>query len=340
MIEPMVSGAPHAARWVRTEPRRTLSAGELERIVHTAFPHGRVTGIEPLPDGFRNSNFKLHVDSMPEYCVLRIYEHDASLCQKEADLIRLLTGSVPVPEIIHAEARGLDDLPPFTLMRYVEGVSFRELKRIGDCDAVAHAAYSAGETLAAIGRTVFPNSGWLGPGPSVTAPLLEGPDPLPRFVARCLASPNAERRMSVALRDRAHALIWSHSSELRRLYDTTSLVHGDFNKRNLLVRPVDGRWAVAAVLDWEFAVSGSPLADLGSFLRYERALSPLIEPHFSAGYSNSGGTLAGGWRRLARIVDLAALCESLTHDALSGEIVTELVELVCAVVENRDPCCK
>jgi aminoglycoside phosphotransferase (APT) family kinase protein len=60
--------------------------------------------------------------------VLRIYEHDASLCQKEVDLIRLLGGSVPVPEVIHTEARGWDDVPPFTLVRYVEGFSFRELR--------------------------------------------------------------------------------------------------------------------------------------------------------------------------------------------------------------------
>src|SRR6185437_6695629 len=49
--------------------------------------------------------------------------------------------------------------------------------------------------------------------------------------------------------------------------------------------PVDakpqGTWTVAAVLDWEFAVSGSPLLDIGHFLRYECASRPLAEPHFS-----------------------------------------------------------
>ena len=269
--------------------------------------------------------------------MLRIYEHDASLCQKEVDLIRLLGGSVPVPEVIHAEPAGIEDLPPFALVSFVEGISFRELKRTGDREAIAQAAQSAGETLAAMGRTTFPKAGWLGPGPSVTAPLLEGADPLPRFLDLCLASSNVARRMDAALRDRSHTLIWSYAPQLSRLYDATSLVHGDFNKRNLLVRRVAGRWAVAAVLDWEFAVSGSPLADLGSFLRYERALSPLIEPHFSAGYLRSGGALPGDWRRLARVIDLTALCESLTHDALPGGIVTELVELVRAAVENRDP---
>jgi aminoglycoside phosphotransferase (APT) family kinase protein len=94
---------------------------------------------------------------------------------------------------------------------------------------------------------------------------------------------------------------------------------------------------VAAILDWEFAVSSSPLADLGSFLRYERAARPLAEPHFSEGYQRAGGRLPHGWRRLARLADLVALGESLTHDHLPDPVATELVELLRATIEDRDP---
>jgi hypothetical protein len=52
------------------------------------------------------ANFKIQLDSALELIVLRIYEHDASLWQKELDLIRLIGGSVPVPEVIYAEPRG------------------------------------------------------------------------------------------------------------------------------------------------------------------------------------------------------------------------------------------
>jgi hypothetical protein len=93
---------------------------------------------------------------------------------------------------------------------------------------------------------------------------------------------------------------------------------------------------VAAVLDWEFAVSSSPLADLGSFLRYELATRPLAEPHFSGGYRRAGGVLPPDWRYLARLVDLTATCESLTRDGLPAGITAELLELVQATAENRD----
>jgi aminoglycoside phosphotransferase (APT) family kinase protein len=45
-----------------------------------------------------------------------------------------------------------------------------------------------------------------------------------------------------------------------------AVVHGDFRLDNLLVRP--GSWDVSAVLDWEMATLGDPLADLGLLLVY------------------------------------------------------------------------
>ena len=325
-------GAPQQARWMRVEPRRSLPAALVDRMVQAAFPRSRVTAIEPLGDGLRNANFKLHLHPAPEPVVLRIYEHDPSLCQKEIDLMRLVAGAVAVPEAIHAEPHGCADLPPFSLTRWVDGITFRDLKRRGDAEAIAEAARSAGETLAAIARFTFSKPGWLGPGPTVVAPLLEGADAMPRFVDLCLASENLQRRVWAELRDSAHTAMWSWAPRLSGIDAETRLVHGDFNRRNLLVRRDSGRWTVAAVLDWEFAVSGSPIADLANFLRYEPAAQPLAEPHFSAGYVNAGGHLPDDWRLLARLVDLVAACESLTHDELPDTAAAELVELVRATV--------
>jgi hypothetical protein len=60
----------------------------MERVVRTAFPHLHVVQIKPLRDGFRNANFKVQLDTS-ELVVVRVYEHDASLFQKEVDLLRL-----------------------------------------------------------------------------------------------------------------------------------------------------------------------------------------------------------------------------------------------------------
>lgn len=333
----MAAGAHPEARWLCAEPRRTLSPELLERVIQGAFPRSHATQVEPLTDGWRNANFKLQLDRVSEPVVLRIYEHDPSLCQKEIDLIRLVNGSVPVPEVLYAEPLGSGDISPFAIMRYVEGISLWELKKSQDARSVAQAAHAAGETLASIGRTTFSKPGWITSGPTVTQPLCDGTDPVPQFVDLCLGSANLQRRMPTDLQERVSAVVWSRRSQLSELDNDRCLVHGDFGKRNLLMRIVAGKWAVAAVLDWEFAASGSVLADVGHFLRYERSSRPMFEPHFSQGYQRAGGTLPQEWRRLARLIDLVALCESLTHDHLPEAVSTELVELVRATVEDRDP---
>ena len=330
-------GLPTEARWHRAAPRRTWPVADLERMVHRAFPGSRAVEIQPLSGGMRNANFKLRLDGLPGAITLRLYEHDASLCQKEIDVMQLAGGSVPVTEVLHGEPNGFDEFPPFLLARYVKGSTFQELKDGGDRDAIAQAARSAGETLAAIGRITFPKPGWLGPGPAVTAPLLAGTNVAPRFVDLCLASPALERRIPQDLREGARRLVWSRAAELAVPENESRLVHCDFGKRNLVMRPVDSCWSVSAVLDWEFAISDSPLIDLGHFLRYERRSSPLAEPHFSKGFLEGGGSLPEDWRRLARLLDLTALLEALTRDYLTEQIVTELVELVWATVEDRDP---
>jgi len=333
----MITGAPSEARWAAAGPRRTLPANILDRIVRTACPDGRVVESTPLAGGLRNSNFILRLGRVRSPVVLRIYEHDPALCPKELDLMRMVRNSVPVPEIIHAEPRGFEDVPPFALMQFIEGISLRELVRSGDAEAIAEAAYSAGEILARIGRHDFPKPGWISSGPAVTAPLVEGANPAQRFIELCLDSPNLAERVPAKTRDRIREFVFSRSKELSRIGEERRLVHGDFYRGNLLVRRVSCRWSVVGVLDWEFAVSGSPLADLGNFLRFERASHPLAEPHFSSGYAHAGGSLPGDWRRRARLTDLLALCEGLTREQLPQDVAAELVELMLATVEDRDP---
>jgi aminoglycoside phosphotransferase (APT) family kinase protein len=288
----------------------------IERMVGRAFPRGRVTELQPLEGGYRNGTFKLRVDAASEPLVLRVYRHDTSLCQKELDLLELVRSAVPVPEVVYAAATGFEELPPFALMRFVEGVTLHEL--------AAHelAAFSAGEVLAAIGGFTFSAPGWLAPGPTVAGPLLEGAHPMPRFVDQCLASVQLQQRVPTEVRDAVHKLVWTRSGELAEWGGEARLVHGDFNAKNLIVRCEGGRWNVAAVLDWEFAVSGSPLADIGNFLRFGDS------PDFVAGYAHGGGVLPPDGRRLARLIDLVAVCDLLTRDTLPEEEGMRLADVV------------
>lgn len=114
-------------------------------------------------------------------------------------------------------------------------------------------------------------------------------------------------------------------------------MHCDFGMRNLLVRPEQGKWKVVALLDWEFAVAGSPVIDVGHFLRYELSDRPLLEQHFSRSFRNAGGKLPDDWRQLSRIVDLSALLETFTRAQLPEKVETEIAELIHATAEDLGP---
>jgi aminoglycoside phosphotransferase (APT) family kinase protein len=277
----MIEGAPAAAGWHRSEPRRNVLPPDLDRIVAAAFPSHRLARAEPLIGGMRNANFRIWIDGMSDSFVLRRFEHDASLCRKEVDLFRHVGSAIPVPEVGYAETDAATGSEPFIVYRFVEGTSFFHLKRAAQREEIATAARAVGHTLAALSQIRFPKAGWLGPGPSATQPLLEGDNAGPCFVDLCLATPNFQARTTPQLRERIHALLWEFAAPLAALDADARLVHGDFGKGNILVRLVDGSWTVPAILDWEFALAGSPLTDVAHFLRYERRSRPLLEPHFT-----------------------------------------------------------
>jgi aminoglycoside phosphotransferase (APT) family kinase protein len=145
-------------------------------------------------------------------------------------------------------------------------------------------------------------------------------------------SPIFAGRLDAALRDRLRSFVRAteplHSSPT----ESATLVHGDFNSPNVLVRDNGSRWVVAAILDWEFAFSGSVFTDIGNMLRYERPGQSRYEPHFSRGLVDGGWQLAGDWFLRARLADLPALCELLTRDDVPDVIVAELRDLIAETV--------
>ena len=72
---------------------------------------------------------------------------------------------------------------------------------------------------------------------------------------------------------------------------------------------------MVAVLDWEFAFSGSPLNDIGNMMRPRPAAAAGLAAGFVAGYREAGGKLPAGWREIREALDLYALADLLTRPA-------------------------
>lgn len=286
---------------------------EVERwVTGQALPGRRILHAERLSGGYRNDNLLL-VTSGGERYVLRRYLH-GNACAVEAALAARLSGLVPIAEVVAADPSGEAAGQPVLLSRFVPGVlasvALPELAA-GDAGALGRAI---GGTLAGIGETEFPRPGFftgadLVPGPPGMEPTAE----LPSFVDRCLRAGHAGSAFTPAELDALRRLAARSAPDLAEVRGACQLVHADFNPKNLLVRRSGEGWAVAAVLDWEFAFSSSPLVDIGNMLRFADERSPSFTEGFLSGYEDSGGRLPAGWRRASLALDLFSLADFLTR---------------------------
>lgn len=259
-------------------------------------PGERIVEATALSGGFRNDNVKLVTAGGDAY-VLRVYrDADAGTGAIEAALARRVADVVPVPTVFAVDGRRM-------LAEFVPG---RMASRVCDVDPFG-LGHALGETLARIGTIRFDRTGFFD-GPDLVPDGTDVSEGLASFVRDRVAGVLSEQELSVLLRHADDV-----QPRLASIGQTKRLVHSDFNPKNLLVRRHDGVWIVTAVLDWEFAFSGPPLADLGNMLRFSRHDSPALADGVVAGFGQAGGDLPPDWPILADALDLFALADLVTR---------------------------
>jgi fructokinase len=251
-----------------------------------------IVATHELSGGYRNNNLLLECADGARY-VLRRYQHE-NRAEVEAALARLMADVVPVAPVVA-------EVPDALLLAFVRGTRVDELLRdlpAADARALGEAA---GRVLASIGTFTFERDGFF-TGNTLTPSELPGD--LPGFVARCLDRMVPSWNLTPADQDGLLARAERYAPLLTS--GAARLVHADFNAKNLLAERDGHGWRITAVLDWEFAFSGNPLADLGNVLRFGGT-------PFTDGVVAGAGPLPDGWRETAQALDLFALADFLTR---------------------------
>jgi len=174
---------------------------------------------------------------------------------REGMIMAALGGTdVPVPVVLGAEQDADVTGAPFLVMAHVDGTVVRDVNIAATLTPAQRHAFglAAARTLAAVHAV------------DVDAVGLGGLARRDGYLARQLArwSGQLERgsdRPLPVLVDLAQRLSAALPEQ-----EAVALVHGDFRLDNLIMNA----GAVAAVLDWELATLGDPLADLGTLLAY------------------------------------------------------------------------
>ncbi|GAA2274771.1 hypothetical protein GCM10010430_70970 [Kitasatospora cystarginea] len=291
----------------------SLGPGTLEVLSKRVLGGELVVDERRLSGGLSTDNVLLRTDRGRSFVLRRYPGRNTSAV--EAALLDLLQDRAPVPEVVYADDSG--DLlgEPFMLTRFASGVPLTAVFAGAAEQDGPQLAEAVGQALAAIHTVRFGQPGFFSDGAlRPDAPPPEHHDDLPAFVEACLARGHADAVLSADER-RALVQIAARSASLvAATAGTAQLVHSDFNAKNLLMRPGDhGTWRVSAVLDWEYAFSGSGLFDVGNILRFPQELCPGFGDHLPGAYEKAGGELPDRWREISEMLDLFALSDLLTR---------------------------
>ncbi len=306
--------------WPRRHPLQRLEVDQIRHLV--GLP---VSAASLVPGGLRNTNYRLLLVGDDRPVLLRLYTADGAACPREVALMRLVAGHVPVPRVLDARPEAT---PPWALFEWMDGTRFDRVLAGASPDVVEQGCRSAGAVLAAIHRFAFPAPGFLGPNLQLAQPMgsswLTGVDAF-------FASDAARKLIGPELADQLVQLSRREAWRLEDVWRQTSLVHADYKPWNLLALPSRSGWTIRAALDWEFALAGPRLYDVGVFLRYRDRMPAAYARGFVEGYRAAGGVLPPDALDLARLIDLVSLWMFLEQDP-DEQIVRDVGPLLEAAV--------
>ncbi|MGA8255841.1 MAG: phosphotransferase [Nocardioides sp.] len=254
--------------------------------------------LTPLEGGWSGETFVADL-AQGERAVVRIHARRPERAEVDAALMRLVRGLLPVPDVL--EVRRGDaaaDLPALLVTQFLPGVRGDLLLPTLDDAGLAVVGRQMGDLAARLAGmpTLVPGAFV---GPDLRIETWDLPDGLPGFVE----ATHLDQWESFELD--ALASVAEAAQDILDAVRRTSVVHSDLNPKNVLIDP-DTR-VITALLDWEFAHSGSPFTDLGNVLRFER--HPAYVAAALAAFEEREGTAPSEALALARAADLWALVD-------------------------------
>lgn len=292
---------------VRVFPLLEVSREQLEQAAG-----GPLVSVERIEGGLTNT---LHKVVLEDGSTLGIkhYAGGRDWFETELTTLTLLHGTVPVPEVVQANAERF-----VIAYRWIEGITLHDLRKRGELAAFASLAEPLGRVCAWIAQTDAT-------APFELAPILEQ-------TYKQLTTGRARHRIGPPLADSLLKAL--ESAEPQMAFGAVCLSHGDLGHRNVLVYQAGDRWRINGVIDWETTTTGSPLVDIGSMFRYSRRYDAAFADAFERGYRDAGGNLPQGWLLTSRLLDSTWLVDMLDDEQEHTQVFADCMRLVANLVAD------
>jgi aminoglycoside phosphotransferase (APT) family kinase protein len=306
-------------RWRRGSAEIALKPAQIADLLAPIFPRAVVRRFERVRGGLVNTNLRVVLQNRSDAVLLRIYQRNVEQGLKEAALIRRMVGRVPVPRLLYAAERNSVTGHPYAVMHWVDGRRLDKLP-LDDAD-LDSAARAIGKALARVHAVKFERFGFLGTDLKIARPIDFDRRGLLAYLEHSFAAGPGPARLGKDLVAELAAFVEREGDRIASWPGSPCLAHGDCNGSNFLLRRGPEGWELAALLDWEFALSATPGFDLAHFLRPPIARHVRFVEAVAASYRDAGEKLPQDWRRAAQVTDLFAWIDILSRpDADPGVI--------------------
>ena len=261
----------------------------------------RVVRVERLWGGLANTMVVAILDTGERVVVRLPRGRPPDWLAIEAAVMRRAAAVVPVPEVLLVDVEGSIGGRPGMVMTFVDGYPGRPMAKRVDEDGARSLGREFGTVLGALADIEFERAGYF-TDPTLAPVAIEPPDIVELLVSSAHRSPRPHP-VHNKLRAAWDGICRDRPELLQAVSAKPALVHGDANANNFLVGPsAGGRLEVKALVDWEYALAGSPLVDLGAILRAASRRPPSFSTGMIEAYEHRAGRLPDGWRGAATII--------------------------------------
>jgi len=320
-------------RWQRATPEVTLGLADITRLLRPVFPGAAAVASRRIGGGLANTNIKVLVKGRASPVMLRLHQRDVSEGAKEAALLGRLSERVPMPDLLYFSLDNPVTGHPYAVIDWVDGERLDILARRGH--GIAALGHAVGEALARVHAITFDKYGFFGPDLTLPAAIDLDRGGLLAYIQRALIDGPGRERLGPELVAALIRLVERHGDCLSA-WPGPCLAHGDFNGSNVLLRRSrDQRWEVSAIVDWEFALSGTPGFDFAQLLRPPLGLQPSLAEGVAQSYRAAGRTLPDDWRDVARMTDLFAWIDMVSRPEAGGSLIEDACSVIRATIAGR-----
>jgi aminoglycoside phosphotransferase (APT) family kinase protein len=317
------------AKFDRRSPPLSLAISEIQELVGSHLTAADIQSVSLLAGGFINTNYRLILRD-DSSLVLRVSTKSADF-QKELRVLRHVHGTVPVPKVI---AEDFSKEFPFALIEFVNGALLSDRLFSLSREESKEVAFEIGLALSRIHTFDFGKAGFFDANFSFDPEFRSFGNSMYEYIRSQVLSGRVRKRLGTALAARLLRFMEGKKPVYQSISNGTRLIHSDYNLKNILVRKAGSAWKVAAILDWEFAFAGSPLVDIGNFLRFENELPQGFAESFIQGYG--GNRLPSNWREIARLLDLAAMVNFLDNEGEAPRTFSTAISVIRRTLETLE----